>query len=97
MPTRTNAEWIEFCRSIDTPVSPVNSIDDLFEDPHLKAVGMFEKREHPTEGGINFARFPIKFERSPASIRRLAPGLGEHTEEVLHSQGKAGTRLRSPN
>jgi len=91
LPTRTNAEWIEFCRSIDIPVAVVNSIDDLFDDPHLKAVGMFEQREHPTEGAINFARFPIRFSDSPASIRRLAPNLGEHTDEVLgsHSSKKS--------
>jgi len=86
LPTRTNTEWIEFCRSIDIPVCPVNSIEDLFDDPHLKAVGMFETRPHPTEGEINFARFPIKFSKSPASIRRLAPNLGEHTDEVLNSE-----------
>ncbi|MBI1622414.1 CaiB/BaiF CoA transferase family protein [Aquamicrobium zhengzhouense] len=83
LPSRTNAEWIEFCRSIDIPVAGVNSIEDLFEDPHLKAVGLFEQAEHPSEGTINYARFPIKFSSSPASIRRLAPNLGEHTEEVL--------------
>lgn len=85
MPTRTNAEWIEFCHSIDTPVSPVNMIEDLFEDPHLEAVGMFQKRDHPTEGTLNVARFPIRFGKSPASIRRLAPNLGEHTDEVLRA------------
>jgi crotonobetainyl-CoA:carnitine CoA-transferase CaiB-like acyl-CoA transferase len=85
LPTRTNAEWIEFCRTIDIPIASVNSIDDLFDDPHLKAVGMFEQAQHPTEGVINYARFPIKFSATPASIRRLAPNLGEHTEEVLGS------------
>jgi crotonobetainyl-CoA:carnitine CoA-transferase CaiB-like acyl-CoA transferase len=92
LPSRTNAEWIEFCRSMDIPVAVVNRIEDLFEDPHLKAVGMFRQQEHPTEGTINYARFPIKFSASPASIRRLAPNLGEHTEEVLNAAvgGKTG-------
>lgn len=83
MQTHTNAEWLAFCAEFDIPVSPVNSFDDLFEDPHLKAVDFFSTREHPTEGTLNVTRFPVSFSKSPASIRRLAPNLGEHTEEVL--------------
>jgi crotonobetainyl-CoA:carnitine CoA-transferase CaiB-like acyl-CoA transferase len=83
MRTHTNAEWLDFCAAFDIPVSPVNSFDDLFEDPHLKAVDFFSTREHPTEGTLNVTRFPVSFSRSPASVRRLAPNLGEHTDEVL--------------
>jgi len=73
----------------------VNSLQDLLVDPHLDAVGMFEARMHPTEGLLKTTRFPIKFSRSPASIRRLAPNLGEHTEEVLrelNDLSDSGTR-----
>jgi crotonobetainyl-CoA:carnitine CoA-transferase CaiB-like acyl-CoA transferase len=93
--TRGTAEWIELLTRADIPVSPVNAIEDLFEDPHLKAVGLFEVKEHPTEGPVKMTRFPVKFSKSPASIRRLAPRLGEHTEEVLNdlasSTGTAGS------
>jgi len=41
--------------------------------------------EHPTEGKVIACRFPVQFSRSPASIRRLAPNLGEHNAEVLGS------------
>ena len=83
MPSRTTAEWLEFCRKHDLPASPVNAIDELFEVPHLKAVKMFSEMEHPSEGPIKVARFPANFSRTPPSIRRLAPQLGEHTDEVL--------------
>jgi crotonobetainyl-CoA:carnitine CoA-transferase CaiB-like acyl-CoA transferase len=39
--------------------------------------------EHPTEGTLRMASNPIKLQRTPASIRRLPPRLGEHTREVL--------------
>ena len=55
--------------------------------PHLKAVGLFEELEHPTEGKIRQARPPAHFSASPAGVRRLAPRLGEHTREVLHEVG----------
>jgi crotonobetainyl-CoA:carnitine CoA-transferase CaiB-like acyl-CoA transferase len=80
---RGNSEWLEALRQIDIPACPVNSIEELFEDPHLKAVGLFEEIDHPTEGRVMVSRHPVRYSRSPASIRRLAPNLGEHTAEVL--------------
>ena len=81
LPMRTTQEWIALFEANDIPVTAVNSVEDLFEDPHLTAVGLFETAEHPTEGTLNYARSPIRFGASPASVRRLAPNLGEHTEE----------------
>lgn len=83
LPSRGNAEWLEVLHAVDIPACPVNSIEDLTTDPHLRAVGLFETLEHPTEGTMTMARFPVRFSRTPADIRRLAPGLGEHTREVL--------------
>ena len=80
---RTTREWLLALQEVDIPASPVNAIEDLFEDPHLNAVGLFEEIEHPTEGRLKVARFPVKFAKSPATTRRLAPNLGEHTQELL--------------
>lgn len=79
----TTDEWIEFCRQYDIPAAPVTEIENLFEHPHLKAVNMFSIEEHPTEGRVHVARFPATFSKTPATIRSLAPNLGEHTEEVM--------------
>jgi crotonobetainyl-CoA:carnitine CoA-transferase CaiB-like acyl-CoA transferase len=81
--TRGNMEWLDIFHRIDIPACPVNTIGDLFEDPHLKAVGFFEEMVHPTEEKVIVCRHPVKYSRSPASIRRLAPNLGEHTAEIL--------------
>ena len=81
--TKTNQEWLEILTQADIPASPVNDIEDLFEDPHLKAVNLFSDMQHPTEGVLKTSRFPVTFSKTPASIRRLAPNLGEHTQEVL--------------
>jgi crotonobetainyl-CoA:carnitine CoA-transferase CaiB-like acyl-CoA transferase len=83
LPDRTNAEWLEVLHAVDIPVCPVNTIDALFDDPHLAAVDFFQVAEHPTEGFVSVNRFPIGFSASPASIRRLAPNLGEHNDEIL--------------
>jgi crotonobetainyl-CoA:carnitine CoA-transferase CaiB-like acyl-CoA transferase len=83
MPSRTNEDWLALFRKADIPACAVNNIEDLFDDPHLRAVGLFEEVEHPTEGRLKISRFPVRYSRSPASIRRLPPNLGEHTGEVL--------------
>ncbi len=86
---RTNIEWLELFSRLDIPACPVNSIEDLFEDPHLKAVGFFQDVVHPTEGAIKNCRFPINFSRTPASLQRHAPVLGEHNEEIFPAQSVA--------
>jgi len=83
LPARTNAAWLEALTAIDIPASPVNSLQDLFDDPHLNEVGLFDTVQHPTEGAVNLTNFPVIFSQTPAEIRRLAPNLGEHTAEVL--------------
>ncbi len=80
---RSNREWLDTLHGVDIPACPVNSIEDLLSDPHLDAVGLFEEMEHPTEGMLKICRFPVRFSRSPASVRRLAPNLGEHNGEIL--------------
>ena len=92
MPAKTTAEWMAFFESSDIPATPVNSIDDLFNDPHLAAVGFWEEREHPTEGRMRVTRFPGTWSRTQPEVRRLAPNHGEHTEEVLR---EAATRKGS--
>jgi crotonobetainyl-CoA:carnitine CoA-transferase CaiB-like acyl-CoA transferase len=80
---RSNEEWLEALHKIDIPACPVNALEALFDDPHLKAVEFFEEMNHPTEGKVMVCRHPVRYSRSPASIQRLAPRLGEHTAEVL--------------
>jgi crotonobetainyl-CoA:carnitine CoA-transferase CaiB-like acyl-CoA transferase len=81
--TKSNAEWLEALHRIDIPACPVNSIQDLFEDPHLKAVDFFSEVQHPTEGELKTCRFPVRFSASPASVQRLAPTLGEHNAQIF--------------
>lgn len=90
LPSRSTADWIPLLRAIDIPCSPVNALDDLFQDPHLKAVNLFGQYDHPTEGTITMARFPIRFDRTPAGIGRLAPNLGEHPDATFGPRDRDG-------
>ena len=84
---RTTAEWEALLLSIDVPHTGFAKLSEVAEQPHLKGVGMFPEVEHPSEGRIRQARPPARFSGSPASVRRLAPRLGEHTREVLREVG----------
>ena len=85
--TRSRDDWLELLGDTNVPVMVVNTLDELIDDPHLKATGFWQEAEHPTEGTLRMSRPPIKFSASPASIRRLAPGLGAHSAEVLREAG----------
>jgi crotonobetainyl-CoA:carnitine CoA-transferase CaiB-like acyl-CoA transferase len=93
---RSNEEWLELLHGVDIPACPVNSLDDLVEDPHLKAVEFFQEMDHPTEGKVTVCRFPVRFGGSPASVRRLAPNLGEHNGEVIGKPLKAEQNNAAP-
>jgi len=80
---RATPDWLDALHAIDIPACAVNSIAALARDPHLAAVGLFEDSEHPTEGKMTTCRPTIRFDRTPASVRRLAPNLGEHNREIL--------------
>jgi crotonobetainyl-CoA:carnitine CoA-transferase CaiB-like acyl-CoA transferase len=81
--SRTTDDWLEALRTRDIAACKVNSLEDLLIDPHLAAVDFFEDVDHPTEGRLRTTRFPVTFSRSPASIRRPAPRLGEHTDDIV--------------
>ncbi len=91
---RTNAQWLEALDAADIPACPVNSIDDLYEDPHLRAVGLFQEVSHPTEGALLATRFPVKFSRSPATVHRPVPNLGEHGGITATTAATAGERRK---
>jgi crotonobetainyl-CoA:carnitine CoA-transferase CaiB-like acyl-CoA transferase len=69
----------------------VNSANDLLADRHLEATGFWHDVDHPSEGRLKMMGIPLRFSDTPGTIRRLAPGLGEHTQEVLQEIGLGGT------
>ena len=92
---RSTDEWIGLLERLEIPYMRVNALEDLPEDPHLKATGFFRRTEHPTEGPIIQPDFPIRFSESPHGLRIHAPRLGQHTEEVLGEAGFAAAEIRT--
>jgi crotonobetainyl-CoA:carnitine CoA-transferase CaiB-like acyl-CoA transferase len=87
---KRTSEWIVLLQDADIPFAPVNSLDALLDDPHLKAVGFWREVQHPTEGTLIQPGPPVHFSGTPATVRRHAPSLGEHTAEILETIGSKG-------
>ena len=85
--TRTTAEWLEILEKADLPVTPVHTLETIFDDPHVRATGFFEPEDHPTEGRLHRMAAPMRFSAGGEVERRPAPNLGEHSEEVLAEAG----------
>jgi crotonobetainyl-CoA:carnitine CoA-transferase CaiB-like acyl-CoA transferase len=86
---KTSGEWLAFFEEADIPACRVNSVDDLFDDPHLAAVDFFSELDHPSEGKLKVARPPLRFSRTPLEVRCLAPKLdvAAPTAEPQQSSG----------
>jgi crotonobetainyl-CoA:carnitine CoA-transferase CaiB-like acyl-CoA transferase len=92
---RTTGEWIALFDRIEIPAGPVNSLEDVLDDPHLDAIGFFRQMTHPTEGEVVMPDVPVRFAQSPAGIGRLPPRLGENGREILQEIGLRSDEIES--
>jgi len=79
---RTTEEWLNLFRELDIPAAPVRTPADLFNHPHLQAVGFFQT-VNTSHGPVRFPGVPTWFSRTPGCIAGGAPELGADTEAVM--------------
>ncbi len=85
--TRSTAEWLERLEAAGVPAAPVLTRNGLLKHPQVIASEIIIETDHPHAGRLRQARPPARFEQTPAEIRRGAPLLGEHTDEILGEIG----------
>ncbi|TPE69743.1 CaiB/BaiF CoA transferase family protein [Halalkalibacterium halodurans] len=78
-------ELTEKLDSFGVPVSPIYTIEDIFNDPHYKERNNIVEVEHPRLGKVKVPGVVPNFSKTPGKIRHRAPELGEHTDEILKS------------
>ena len=82
--TRPRGEWLEILRrSGDFIFTQVNSVDDLPEDPQVRANDYVVDFEHPNHGTTQVLGIPVGLSETPGQLRLPAPEFGQHTEEIL--------------
>jgi crotonobetainyl-CoA:carnitine CoA-transferase CaiB-like acyl-CoA transferase len=85
--THATAELAARLRAEDVPFALVNRVEDLANDPQVVASGVLVESEHPRAGRMRTPRPVPQFERTPCAVRHPAPGLGEHSAEILAELG----------
>ena len=86
------ATWERKLLDVGVPAGPVRSYDQVFTDEHTLAREMFTPVPHPAAGLQRLLGIPLKLSATPGAIRRPAPMLGEHSEEIRAELGKSSAR-----
>ena len=84
---KTTAEWIAVFDKTGVPAGPVHTIEEALTHPQALAREMVVESVHPQAGLVKGVGFPVKFSEQPRTAATPAPGLGQHTVQVLHEFG----------
>lgn len=79
----TSQHWMSIFENAPFPTGPINSIADVFDDPHIKEIGLVKTLSHPTGGEIKVVGPPVTYSESSNTARTSPPLLGQHTDEIL--------------
>jgi crotonobetainyl-CoA:carnitine CoA-transferase CaiB-like acyl-CoA transferase len=93
--TQDSAHWLERCEAAGVPAGPIYTLDDVVRDPHYLARDMVVEVEHPVIGRMKMFGIPTKYSEEQPTVRRAAPLLGQHTDEVLSELGVGADRLQA--
>jgi len=92
--TKTSQEWFDILSRADVPVSRVNTLDELADDPQAKHRGMILEVDTPGKGKVLQAGISIKLSDTPGSVRNIGATPGENTEEILTELGYSLEEIR---
>ena len=92
---RTTAEWLERLEAAGVPCAPVLARSQLMAHPQIAASDIIVETDHPDAGRLRQARPAARFAATPSAIRRGAPQLGEHSEEILAEIGLTTAEIKA--
>jgi crotonobetainyl-CoA:carnitine CoA-transferase CaiB-like acyl-CoA transferase len=92
---KTTEEWLAIFRAVDLPAMPCHTLETLPEDLHLKAVGLLDFENHPTEGKTAFIRSTIRVDGDYPSARSTAAPCGWDSDEILSELGYSNAEMET--
>ncbi len=84
---KPRAYWLERLDARGVPNAPINTIQEAFDDPQVRHLGIPKEIRHPKEGSTRLVGSPIDLSDTPPKFFRAAPRLGENTDEILERLG----------
>src|SRR5437773_4128309 len=84
--TKTYEEWEQMLLPAGVPMGAINTLDHVVAHPQVCARGAIVSSTHPVAGTVDTVAPPVRMSETPGSIRRAAPLLGQHTDEVLRER-----------
>lgn len=92
---RPAADWLEILATKDVWAAPVQTFDDLVDDPQVEHNRLVETVRHPSGGDLRVVGVPMRFSETPGEIRSGPPAVGAHTDEVLSEAGFSEAEIRA--
>jgi len=86
-------DWLRRLTEKDVPAAPINTLDEVFADPQVREYGFPIEVEHAKMGKMKLIGNAVDMSRTPPSIDRPPPTLGEHSEEILLSLGYEAAKI----
>ncbi len=87
---KSSAEWLETLEQRGIPAGPVRFVEELFDDPQIKANGLVTEVEHKEAGAVKMIGPLAKFRGTPMEAKTPSPALGQHSSEILKELGFSG-------
>jgi CoA:oxalate CoA-transferase len=84
--TKTSEQWMELFEAHNIMHGPVNTIEQVVNDPHVRHRDMIREVNHASAGKLDVVGTPMKFSRTPCTIDKPSPELGEQTEDILRDE-----------
>jgi len=80
---RATREWVELLDAAGVANGPINSVEQVFQEPQAIARGLKIELDHATAGKVALVANPMRFSGTPIAYTRAPPALGQHTDEIL--------------
>ena len=85
--TQASEHWLAAFEAAGVPAGPIYAVDEMFDDPQVRHLGIAQAIDHPALGAIRVVGEPVVLSRTPASVATPTPDAGAHNDEILAELG----------